>query len=232
MTALVLFDFDGVLADSEVIALNELRTVLAENGVEMSVSEVADRFLGTSVHVPMQYVESVTGKACADDFVTTWHQRLFDRFERELRPMPGAGEMLSALSAEGVPVCIASGASVSRLDFALKCVGLRPYFDGAVFSAEVVGRSKPEPDLFLHAARVLSVAPADCVVLDDAPSGVSAAVSAGMTAYGFVGGSHLIDKQAEWADKLSALGAVRSFHTLGAFAGALQERPASNQLIK
>lgn len=127
-----------------------------------------------------------SGERLPADFDDVFHSRVFAAFERELRPVPGVTGVLEKLAADGVPYCVASSGSHERIRVGHRATGLDGWFeDTRIFSAQDVGRGKPAPDLFLHAAERMGVAPERCVVVEDSPLGVRAAVAAGMDVYGF-----------------------------------------------
>lgn len=204
---LVIFDFDGVLADSEGIAIEELAAEITARGAPITPEEAQARFLGASTRDHMAYIADRTGQPCGSDFPDCWHARLFGRYSRELQPVPGAVETLDQLQAAGVAACIGSGGAVPRLAFALRCLGMAARFEGRAFSAEMVARGKPAPDLFLFAAAQMGVSPAECVVIEDAVAGLRAARAAGMRAVGFTGGSHLAANRTPYAETLRQEGA-------------------------
>jgi len=203
----VIFDFDGVVVNSEIIALKELRGCLGDLGVEIGESEMIASFLGASFEDIAAFAQREIGHVDEDTFRSAWYERLFKRYERELAIMPGAQDLFTGLKARGVPFCIASGGSYRRLDFALALTGLADVFDGRAVSADSVSKGKPEPDVFLYAADKLGVPARNCLVVEDAIAGVKAAAKADMTAVGFVGGSHLENCRAEHARRLEAAGA-------------------------
>lgn len=205
---LVLFDFDGVIVDSEAIALEELAAEMTLRGAPVSYEETRDLFLGRSTSAHMAFISERSGRPCADDFPDIWHGRLFRRYRSELEIVPGVLETLNFLEANDIACCIASGGSVERIAFALSCAGLTERFEGRAFSAEMVERGKPAPDLFLHAAATFGVRPDACLVIEDASSGITAAEAAGMASIGFVGGRHLADCREEHASRLVEVGAA------------------------
>lgn len=188
---LVIFDFDGVIADSETIALEELAAEMTARGAETSYEQARAQFLGMSTARHMAYISEKSGRPCAPDFPDVWHGRLFARYSSELVAVTGVHQTLDLLDRLGIDYCIASGGSVERIRFALDCLGLASRFAGRSFSAEMVARGKPAPDLFLHAAASRRAAPHECLVVEDAPSGVMAAVAAEMPCAAFLGGAHL-----------------------------------------
>ena len=204
----VIFDFDGVLVNSEIIALAELRDCLTEFGIELSWDELVDTFLGSSFEDIELYVYRETGRAPGPAFREDWHRRLFARYSRGLTVIPGAIELLGQLAKRKIPYCVASGGSYPRLTFALDVTGLKHWFNDRAFSADSVARGKPEPDLFLYAAGRLGVKPRECLVVEDAIAGVKAARTAEMHALGFVGGSHLAERRAVHARQFRAAGAM------------------------
>ncbi len=204
----VIFDFDGVLVNSEIIALAELRDCLAEFGIKLTWDALIDKFLGASFEDIQAYVERKTGKPPGPSFRENWYARLFARYQRGLTVIPGALELLDQLDARGIDFCVASGGSYRRLTFALDVTGLRNRFDGRAFSSDSVSRGKPEPDLFLYAAGRLGVKPKDCLVVEDAVAGVRAATAAKIRSLGFVGGSHLAERRALHGQQFRTAGAM------------------------
>lgn len=214
---LVIFDFDGVLVDSEVISLGTLRDSLAAFGAPLTDTEVREKFLGGSIRQIEAFLRSLPTTALPpEDFEARWYERLFARFRAELKVMPGVAGLLDDLDARGYRYCIASGGSVERLSVALEVTGLAARFGERVFSADMVARGKPAPDIFLHAAREMGAEPERCLVIEDSPAGAQAAHAAGMRALGFVGGTHLRGRTAEHRTLLLSLHAEAVLDDLGA----------------
>ncbi|WP_329527072.1 HAD family hydrolase [Streptomyces sp. NBC_01462] len=183
---LVIFDNDGVLVDSEPISNGLLAAYLTELGHPTSYEESIRDYMGSAMHRVHDLVHERTGHRLPDDFDDVFHGRVFAAFERELRPVAGAVQVLEKLAADGVPYCVASSGSHERIRVGHRTTGLDRWFDaGRVFSSQDVGRGKPAPDLFLHAAERMGVPPHRCVVVEDSPLGVQAANAAGMDVYGF-----------------------------------------------
>ncbi|MET8770831.1 HAD family hydrolase [Streptomyces sp. NPDC004658] len=184
---LVIFDNDGVLVDSEPISNRLLAAYLTELGHPTSYEDSIRDYMGSAMHRIHDLVLERTGKRLPVDFDEVFHARVFAAFERELRPVPGVTGVLEKLSADGVPYCVASSGSHARIRVGHRTTGLDRWFpEERVFSSEDVGRGKPAPDLFRHAAERMGVAPERCVVVEDSPLGVQAAVAAGMDVYGFI----------------------------------------------
>lgn len=183
---LVIFDNDGVLVDSEPLANVILAGYLTELGHPTSYEDSLRDYMGSAVHRVHDLVRERTGQALPAEFDAVLHARTFEAFERELTAVEGVQDVLGALRADGVPYCVASSGSHERIRVGHRRTGLDRWFDDSVvFSAQDVGRGKPDPDLFLYAARRMGVAPERCVVVEDSRLGVAAALAAGMDVYGF-----------------------------------------------
>ncbi|MDT0392141.1 HAD family hydrolase [Streptomyces dubilierae] len=183
---LVIFDNDGVLVDSEPISNRLLAAYLTELGHPTTYEDSLRDYMGSAMHRIHDLVAERTGQRLPDDFDDVFHARVFAAFERDLKPVPGVEEVLQKLVADAVPYCVASSGSHERIRVGHRTTGLDRWFDeGLIFSSEDVGRGKPAPDLFLYAAERMGVAPERCVVIEDSPLGVQAAVAAGMDVYGF-----------------------------------------------
>ena len=213
---LVIFDCDGVLVDSETISIRVTAQALREAGLAIAPHEVARRFLGLSMSSMMAIVEAELGRKLAPGFAAMLVARVLEAFERELQPVAGVAAAVAALPCKS---CVASSSAPERLRRALEIAGLAPLFGPNVFSAAMVARGKPEPDLFLHAARVMGVAPQRCLVVEDSVPGIVAAGRAGMRAFGFCGGSHLRGMDAEAAQR--AAGATLAFRSMAELPGLL-----------
>ncbi|MFE0137908.1 HAD family hydrolase [Streptomyces sp. NPDC059037] len=183
---LVIFDNDGVLVDSEPISNTILAGYLTELGHPTTYEDSLRDYMGAAMHRVHDLILERTGQRLPEDFDSAFHSRVFAAFERDLEPVAGASEVLEKLVAGGVPYCLASSGSHERIRVGHRRTGLDRWFDDErIFSSEDVGRGKPAPDLFLHAAERMGVAPEKCVVVEDSPLGVRAAVAAGMDVYGF-----------------------------------------------
>ncbi|WP_367321548.1 HAD family hydrolase [Streptomyces sp. HUAS ZL42] len=209
---LVIFDNDGVLVDSEPISNRLLAAYLTELGHPTSYEDSLRDYMGAAMHRVHDLVEERTGQRLPVDFDDVFHGRVFAAFERELVPVAGAVGVLEKLVADGVPYCVASSGSHERIRVGHRTTGLDRWFDDSrIFSSEDVGRGKPAPDLFLYAAERMGVAAEKCVVVEDSPLGVRAAVSAGMDVYGFTAMTP--------AERLA--GATQLFSDMGELAGLL-----------
>ncbi len=209
---LVIFDNDGVLVDSEPISNRLLAGYLTELGHPTSYEDSIRDYMGSAMHRIHDLVRERTGRRLPGDFDDVFHGLVFAAFERELEPVAGAVGVLEKLTADGVPYCVASSGSHERIRVGHRKTGLDRWFEeGRIFSSQDVGRGKPAPDLFLYVAERMGVAPQRCVVIEDSPLGVRAAVSAGMDVYGFTamtpaerlaGATQLFSDMGELADLL------------------------------
>lgn len=182
---LVIFDCDGVLVDSERIAVRVNVALGAELGWPLTADEVVERFIGrSSASIAEQWAERLgpeAGPRWAERFAELHAQAV----DTELSPVDGIAEALAALT---LPSCVASSGDHAKMRHTLGRTGLFEHFEGRIFSATEVPRGKPAPDLFLHAARSCGVDPAACVVVEDSRYGVQAARAAGMRSLGYAGG--------------------------------------------
>jgi HAD superfamily hydrolase (TIGR01509 family) len=185
----IIFDFDGVLADSEVLSNTVIAEVVTELGVPTSLDDAYRIYMGKRLQEVIEAIERVTGRKLPADFADSYQQRTFGAFRARLKAVEGAREFLETW--RGVPTCIASSSSPERLALSLDVLGMTDLFAGRVFSASNVARGKPHPDIFLHAAAQLGVAPADCIVIEDSVGGVIAGRAAGATVIGLTAAGHI-----------------------------------------
>lgn len=188
----VIFDCDGVLVDSEVIALKVEMEMLAEQGLTFERSDYVNRFMGLSTDAFHAAIDDEAQQRLGRPIAEAVRQseRLRAVMVAELTQVPGAVDAVGGLT---LPKAIASSGSVGGLERKLKRTGLWDHFAPHVYGADHVANAKPAPDLFLHAAAALGVMPADCLVLEDSVNGVIGARTAGMTVWGFLGGGHADD---------------------------------------
>jgi HAD superfamily hydrolase (TIGR01509 family) len=200
---LIIYDFDGVIAESEVLANTVLAEIVSELGVPTTVEDSYRLYMGRRFADVIAAVEASVGRPLPASFPADYQARTLERFRRELTFVEGARPYIDAFT--HVPRCIASSSSPDRLALCLKVLRLESTFGGNVFSASHVARGKPFPDIFLHAAREMRVAPSKCLVIEDSASGVEAARTAGMTAIGLLAAKHI---QPGHRDRLMAAGAL------------------------
>jgi HAD superfamily hydrolase (TIGR01509 family) len=187
MADLVIFDCDGVLVDSELLSARIEIAELARVGIELSLEDCLERFVGISSTSMYRMIETEAARPLPDGFAERVHARTLELFARELRPIEGIAEALDALDG---PRCVASSSAPERIRRSLAVTGLIGRLEPHVFSATMVASGKPAPDLFLLASTRMGVPPESCVVVEDSIAGVRAGKAAGMTVLGFTGGGH------------------------------------------
>jgi HAD superfamily hydrolase (TIGR01509 family) len=179
---LVIFDCDGVLVDSEPACNRVLAALLTEIGLPTTYEESVRDYQGRSLDSCLEIIEPRLGRSVPEDFAAVLNRRTFDAFRGTLEPVPGIELALDRID---LPVCVASSGPHEKMRLTLGLTGLLPRFEGRMFSAVDVGRGKPHPDLFLHAAAELRAAPERSAVVEDSALGVRAGRAAGMTVFGF-----------------------------------------------
>jgi len=204
--SLIIFDCDGVLVDSEVLAARALQEVLRRGGVAVEL-EAIERCTGMKQADIIATLEAGIGAPIDPALVGSVWPATRALFAAELTSTPGLPAFLDRWDG---PRCVASSSSHERIRFSLSVTGLTRHFDdAAIFSASDVARGKPAPDLFLHAAARMGADPADCLVIEDSRFGVAGAVAGGFMAGGYVGGAHaraqtamaLRDAGASWVEE-------------------------------
>jgi HAD superfamily hydrolase (TIGR01509 family) len=203
---LVIFDCDGVLVDSEVITSRVFTKMLNDLGIPLTVDEAFEKFVGRSMAQCLQMIAGVLGREVPEDFAHQYHLRIATALNSELKAVPGITAALQALQ---TPYCVASNGSREKMQTTLGITGLLPAFKDKMFSISDVARGKPFPDIFLYAASQFGIAPSDCLVIEDTPTGVAAGVAAGMTVWGYCAhmpARRLVDAGAHGTfDRMSAL---------------------------
>lgn len=206
-TRLVLLDLDGVVANGETLALDELCQIINEYGVAISHEDTRNRFMGRPTAAPMTFIAEKTGQICPNHFVDELEGRVLKRFNNELSLIPGFEPFLDSLESRNLEYCITSGSPAHRLESAMTLLGLKQRFPHRYFSAENVAEGKPAPDLFLHAASEIGVLPQNCVVIEASAAGMQGAATAKMFPIGFVGNSHIANVLASQRKLLRQQGA-------------------------
>lgn len=208
MTDAVIFDFDGVLADSETLAVAVERAALAELGLHYGHEDYVARFCGlpdadflTAIAGDLAHSGTAMPASLGDDL----HRKRKAAYRTELKAIVGAAAFAQRLN---VPKAVASSSMTDSLTEKLQTTGLYDLFVPYIFSTELVHNGKPAPDLFLYAAQRLDCPPAACLVVEDSVNGVRAGINAGMAVWGFIGGGHATPRLGEL---LRAAGASRVF---------------------
>jgi HAD superfamily hydrolase (TIGR01509 family) len=191
---LVIFDYDGVVADSELLNNAAMAEVLTAIGLPTTTEDAIATYMGKRWLDCRPIIEARLGRACPDEVIVDWTRLCHERAATVLAPVDG---LLAFVEGLGQARCIASSSPPDWIELGLARFGLTGRM-GPVFSAAVhVTRGKPHPDLFLHAADAMQVAPERTVVIEDSPTGVLAGVAAGMQVIGLCAGGHVRDGHAE-----------------------------------
>ncbi|MDR3425793.1 MAG: HAD family hydrolase [Alphaproteobacteria bacterium] len=197
----IIWDCDGCLIDSELLACGISAQLLTELGYSITAQGYIDRFAGQGIRHSIRIIEDETGLPFMERFpFSRLYQERELLFRANLKPIDGIKEVLDVLE---LPMCIASGSEPDRLTLTLEITGLYEKFVGRIYSATQVAHGKPAPDLFLYAAHEMGVEPNRCLVVEDSANGIMAAQAAGMPVLGFLGGSHASEA---WGKKLKETG--------------------------
>jgi len=184
---LVIFDCDGVLVDSERLSIRLDVELLEQLGWPLTEAEVVERFVGRTDAAMRAEIEEHLGRDISVEWAA-FAGRYLELFATELEPVAGIAAAIDAIKEAGLAICVASSGDRAKIRRNLAKTGLLDRFGERLFSADDVSQSKPEPDLFLHAADVMGVGPDRCAVVEDSAHGVAAARAAGMWVFGYAGG--------------------------------------------
>lgn len=223
---LVIFDCDGVLIDSEVIANRTNVEVLSELGIHFTLEEYMERFVGVSLRDEVIEIERLRSIKLPDDYEARLMKHKYKVFDAELKAIEGIAEFVASIK---TPKAVASGSSPKRLEYTLKLTHLWELFAPYIYSTTLVPKSKPAPDIFLYVADKFNVSPDKCLVIEDSTLGVRAGVAAGMTVIGFTGGSHIQNGHEE---KLLELGATKVFSKMQNVAQWLNDEGLDDEGLK
>jgi HAD superfamily hydrolase (TIGR01509 family) len=183
---LVIFDCDGVLVDSEPTSTKVLATALTAAGVPTSPADALTEYAGLKLSQIAERAEQKLGGPLPPGFIESYERAREDAFRRSLLPVPGAAATIRALTAAGIATCVASQGKLAKTELTLSLTDLRPLFgQDVLFSSYEVDRGKPQPDLFLHAAKTMGVTPTRCVVVEDSHVGLAAGLAAGMRVFAY-----------------------------------------------
>ena len=208
MAIAVIFDCDGVLVDSERLVTQVESEHLKRLGLELSPEEARVEFLGLTVTDTAARIQQQLGGTLPPEWLHDWGMWTGLMLTRSLRAVPGVSAVVEGLHRNGVPTCVASQSPLPRVHLSLAVTDLAQYFGERVFTASMVARPKPAPDLFKYAAEQIGVDPRSCVVVEDSPSGVAAAVAAGMDVLGYAADSDVARLAAAGAEVFREMGEV------------------------
>ena len=196
MVKCIIFDCDGVLVDTEKIGNGVLLEMAAEHGFEMKIEDAYRNFNGRKLKDCFKYIEETIDKELPETFESEFRQRSFDAFKTQVKPMEGVLEFINKLK---IPYCVASSGPVEKICLNLEVAGLLDKFENKLFSSYQIGSWKPEPGIFLHAAKEMGFDVKDCIVIEDSVAGVRAGIDGGFKVYGFANGYNDNDLEREGA---------------------------------
>ena len=177
---LIIFDCDGVLVDSEPLSNAVLANHAAQMGWDMTGAESQSYFKGMTMTQVHSRIEAELGRSLNDRWIEDYYADSYALFKTDLKAIKGVKALTQRFKNAGKLLCVASQGPHEKMNITLGTTGLAGYFEGNIFSAQDVGRPKPYPDLFLHAARTMGVEPDRCCVIEDSLTGVKAANAATM----------------------------------------------------
>ncbi|WP_047516546.1 HAD family phosphatase [Methylophilus sp. Q8] len=179
---LIIFDCDGVLVDSELIVNRVFLEALNRAGVPITLNHLLERFVGHSLEQCLTMVHDQYGVALGSNFVAEYKVKRDLALAQQVRAVDGVEALINQLT---IPFCVASNSEAQKVHTMLTLTGLIGYFAGKILSATDMSKPKPAPDVYLKAAAMFGVSPAHCLVIEDTPTGVKAAVAAGMPVFGY-----------------------------------------------
>ena len=202
----MIFDCDGVLVDSEVLALEVELAAAARIGMQYDLDDYKARFMGMTTAAFFDLLAEDCRAKTGRDLPADFRENCYGAYRASLHRLTEVAGALDAVRAVKGRKAVASSSNADALEEKLRRTGLWAHFAPHVYSTDLVARGKPAPDIFLHAARMLDAAPDDCLVIEDSVNGVTAARAANMRVWGFTGGGHMDERAGR---RLLAAGAER-----------------------
>jgi HAD superfamily hydrolase (TIGR01509 family) len=181
----IIFDCDGVLVDSEAISAKVFQKMISELGFELDFETVLEQITGTSMKENLKFFSEKINGELPTDFESDFRKRSYEAYKTELKPIIGIHNLLEKIK---VPVAVASSGPVEKIELNLKSTRLIDYFGESIFSCYEIGSWKPEPEIYLHAAKTMGFQPEECAVIEDSLVGVQAAIAGGFNVFGFANG--------------------------------------------
>jgi HAD superfamily hydrolase (TIGR01509 family) len=195
-TKCIIFDCDGVLVDTEKIGNGILLEMAAEHGFEMNIEDAYRNFNGRNLKDCFRHIEEAIAKKLPEEFENEYRIKSFEAFKTQVKPMEGVVEFINKLE---IPYCVASSGPVDKIRLNLEVAGLLDKFENRMFSSYQINSWKPDPELFLHAAKEMGFEVKDCIVVEDSCAGVMAGTKGGFKVYGFANGFNNEDLENEGA---------------------------------
>lgn len=205
----IIFDCDGVLIDSESIAIRVLVDMANDLGANMDFKESLISLKGKALNLCMDIISKRINNPLPIHFEQDYRINTFEAFRKDIQPINGIKDVVQSLN---VPFCVASSGPENKIRLNLEITGLLPFFEGNIFSCYVIQKWKPEPDIFLWAAKTMGFIPSECLVIEDSVSGVKAAKTGGFDVYGYT--------EHDYNNELEAL-ATKTFGSMDDLLGML-----------
>ncbi|KUJ63515.1 haloacid dehalogenase [Flavobacteriaceae bacterium CRH] len=192
----IIFDCDGVLVDTEKIGNGILLSMASAYGFEMELEDAYRDFNGRSLKECFLHIENKIGKKLPENFEKDYREKSFEAFKTQAKPMEGVLAFIEKLK---IPYCVASSGPVEKIRLNLEVAGLLDKFENKIFSSYQINSWKPDPGIFLHAAKQMGFEVKDCVVIEDSKAGVISGISGGFKVFGFANGYNNDDLEKEGA---------------------------------
>lgn len=196
MVKCIIFDCDGVLVDTEKIGNGILLSMAAEHVFKMELEDAYRNFNGRNLNDCFRHIEEAINQKLPETFESDYRQKSFEAFKTQVKPIEGVVSFIDHLE---IPYCVASSGPVDKIRLNLEVAGLLDKFEGKIFSSYEIGSWKPEPGIFLHAAKEMGFEVEDCIVVEDSKAGVIAGIQGGFKVYGFANGYNNADLEGEGA---------------------------------
>ncbi len=180
----IIFDSDGVLVDSENLSAKVFQEMAKELGFALDYERAVEQFTGSSMKGNLQFIRENIQGPLPDDFEEAFRKRTYEIFKTDLKAVPGVFDLITKLQ---VPFCVASSGPVEKIRLNLHLVNLLQHFENRIYSSYDIDSWKPEPGIFLHAAKEMGFAPGECVVIEDSDAGIRAALAGGFMVYALAG---------------------------------------------
>ncbi|WP_299125697.1 HAD family hydrolase [uncultured Winogradskyella sp.] len=178
----IIFDCDGVLVDSEPLGNQVMVDMANELGANINLDYAYKYFKGNALKNCIDQIADLINTAIPSTFEAEYRKRSFEKFKNEIKPVDGVLEVVKNLD---IPFCVASSGPENKIKLNLERTGLLPYFEENIFSCYTIQKWKPDPAIFLWAAKTMGFKPSECVVIEDSLFGVNAAISGDFDVFGF-----------------------------------------------
>jgi len=176
----IIFDSDGVLVDSETLSARVFQEMARELGFDLDFETAVEQFAGTSMKKNLQFIQDNIQGTLPEGFEQEFRQRTYEVYKADLKAVDGVQDLITKLRC---PFCVASSGPAEKVRLNLGLVNLLDQFEGRIFSSYDIGKWKPDPGIFLHAAKEMGFTPEQCVVIEDSESGIRAAISGGFMVF-------------------------------------------------